>query len=82
MSSVFYVLSITFILSNKLLFGGVHGSQKISSVNINYQKNANQNYYEIPPYTQPEWPSSKSLQTMNAGEDVEKGNPLLLLVGM
>ena len=25
---------------------------------------------------------SKSLQTINAGEDVEKGNPLTLLVGM
>ena len=28
-----------------------------------------------------EWPSSKCLQT-NAGEEVEKGNPLALLVGM
>ena len=29
-----------------------------------------------------EWPSSKSLHTINAGEGVEKGNPLALLVGM
>ena len=27
-------------------------------------------------------PSSKSLQTIHAGEDVEKGNSLALLVGM
>ena len=31
---------------------------------------------------QSEWLLSKSLQTVNAGEDVEKGNPLTLLVGM
>ena len=29
-----------------------------------------------------EWPSSKSLQTINAGEGEEKGNPCTLLVGM
>ena len=29
-----------------------------------------------------EWLPSKSLQTINAGEGVEKGNPLRLLVGM
>ena len=29
-----------------------------------------------------EWPSSKSLQTINAGEGVEKRDPLALLVGM
>ena len=32
--------------------------------------------------TQSECPSSKSLQTINAGEGVRKGNPLALLVGM
>ena len=31
---------------------------------------------------QSEWPSSKSLQTRNAGEGVEQGDPLTLLVGM
>ena len=31
---------------------------------------------------QSEWQLSKSLQTINAGEGVEKGNPLTLLVGM
>ena len=31
---------------------------------------------------QSEWLLSKSLQTINAGERVEKGNPLTLLVGM
>ena len=29
-----------------------------------------------------EWLLSKRLQTINAGEGVEKGNPLTLLVGM
>ena len=33
-------------------------------------------------FHQSEWPSSKSLQTMNAGEGVEKGSALALLVGM
>ena len=31
---------------------------------------------------QSEWPSSKSLQTTNAGEGVEKRNTLALLMGM
>ena len=31
---------------------------------------------------QSEWPSSKSVQTINAGEGVEKRNTLALLVGM
>ena len=31
---------------------------------------------------QSEWLLSKSLQAINAGEDVEKGNPFTLLVGM
>ena len=31
---------------------------------------------------QSEWPSSKSLQTINAGEGVEKKECLALLVGM
>ena len=38
----------------------------------NYQRNANQNYNQN---YQSEWPSSKSLQTKNAGEDVEKREP-------
>ena len=33
-------------------------------------------------FTLSEWLPSKSLQTINAGEGVEKGNPLILLVGM
>ena len=37
----------------------------------NYQKNAKQNYNEVPPHRS-EWPSSKGLQTINAGEGVEK----------
>ena len=37
-----------------------------------YQKNANQNYDEVPPLTGHKWPSSKSLLTINAREGVEK----------
>ena len=51
----------------------------------NYQRNANQNYNEIPPHTDDvivkkitcqkmEWPLSKNLQT-SAGEDVETREP-------
>ena len=36
---------------------------------INYQRNANQNYNEESPHTG--WPSSKSPQTINAGDSVE-----------
>ena len=36
-----------------------------------YQRNANQNYNDMPP-PPGEWPTSKSLQTTNAGEGVEK----------
>ena len=40
-----------------------------------YQRNANQNHNEVLIPHQSEWPSSKSLQTINAGEDVEKREP-------
>ena len=46
----------------------------------NFQRNANQNY-SITLY-QSEWPSSKRLQTINAGKDVEKWDPPTLLAGM
>ena len=46
-----------------------------------YQRNANQSYNETISH-QSEWLRSKSLQAINAGEGVEKGNPLTLLVGM
>ena len=39
----------------------------------NYQRNANQNNNK--PAHQPEWPSLKNLQTINAGENVEKREP-------
>ena len=35
----------------------------------NYQRNANQNYREV------EWPSSRSLQIINAAEGMEKSEP-------
>ena len=40
----------------------------------NYQRNANQNNNKLS--HQPEWPSLKNLQTINAGENVEKGTLL------
>lgn len=50
---------------------------------MDYQKNANQNYDEVPPLTGHKWPSSKSLLTINAREGVEKkGHSPTLLVGM
>ena len=39
-----------------------------------YQRNANQNHYEIP-FHSSEWLRSKSLQAINAGEGVEKREP-------
>jgi len=38
----------------------------------NYQKNTNQNYNEVSLPTSQKWPASKNLQTINAGEGVEK----------
>ena len=38
----------------------------------NYQRNADQNHYEVLTLHQPEWPSSKRLQTISAGEGMEK----------
>ena len=48
--------------------------------NAVYQRIANQNYNEVSHWS--EWSSSKNLQITIAGEDVEKGNPPTLLVGM
>ena len=41
---------------------------------VHYQRNPNQNYNDITSHWS-EWPSSKSLQTRNAGEGVEKREP-------
>ena len=40
-----------------------------------YQRNANQNHNEVPTSCWSEWLLSKSLQTINAGEGVEKREP-------
>ena len=41
-----------------------------------YQRNANQNDYEVPSGTSwSEWLLTKSLQTINAGEGAEKREP-------
>ena len=42
---------------------------------INYQKNANQNYNEVSPHTSQNGHRLKSLQTINAGESVQKRGP-------
>ena len=46
-----------------------------------YQRNANQGHNEVPFHTSQNGCDS-SLQAINAGEDVEKREPLTLLVGM
>ena len=38
----------------------------------NYQRNTNQNYDDVITLLQSEWPLSKSLQTVYAGESAEK----------
>ena len=48
---------------------------------INHQRNANQKHNEISPHTCQSGLSSKHLQGTN-GEDVEKGDPCTVLVGM
>ena len=40
-----------------------------------YQRNANQNYNEIPPHTSQNGHHQKNLQTINAGEDVGERAP-------
>jgi len=42
----------------------------------------NQNYNDGIISHQSEWPPSKNLQTVNAWEGMDKGNPFALLVGM
>ena len=59
---------------------GLQTHEKMLNI-AHYQRNANQNNNQITSH-QSEWPSSKSLQTINAGEGVRKGNPLTLLLGM
>ena len=41
----------------------------------NYQRNANQNYSEVSFPHRSAWPSSKNVQTINAGDGVEKTEP-------
>ena len=48
----------------------------------NHQRNANQNYNEVSPHTGQNGHHQKNLQTINAGEGVEKGEPFALLVGI
>ena len=40
-----------------------------------YKRNANQNYHEIPPHNQSEWPALISPQITSAGGAVEKREP-------
>ena len=39
---------------------------------INYHRSANQNYYEVPPYTSQNGHHQKSVKTINGGEGVKK----------
>ena len=54
--------------------------EKMTNV-TNYQRNANQNYYEVPPYTCQNGPLTNQ-QITNAGEGVEKRVLPTLSVGM
>ena len=56
-------------LSTKVLL-----NEKMLNI-THYQRNANQNHYEVPFHTSSEWLRSKSLQAINAGEGVEKREP-------
>ena len=47
----------------------------------NHQRNANQNNSGGTTSHQSEWPSLKSLQVTNAGEDVEQGGPAYTVIG-
>ena len=40
-----------------------------------YWRNTNQNYHEVPPHTHQNSHHQKNLQTINAGEGVEKREP-------
>ena len=44
-----------------------------------YQRNANQNYNEVSPYTAQNGHHQGRLRTINAGENTEKGEPSLPL---
>ena len=46
----------------------------------NYYRNANKTYNEVSPHKS-EWPSSKSIQIINAGEGVEKRKPSYIAGG-
>ena len=49
---------------------------------ISHQGNTNQNHIEITTLRQLEWQKRTRQEATNVGEDVEKGDPLTLLVGM
>ena len=46
-----------------------------------YERNANQNYSEISPHTGQNGHHQKNLQTINAGEDMEKREPSCIVGG-
>ena len=48
----------------------------------NYRGNAHQNYSEVSPQNRENGHHQKNLQTINAREDVRKGNNFALLVGI
>ena len=56
-------------------------SMKRCSISLIIKRNANQNCYDLHFLHQPEWPSSKSLQTIGAAEGVEKREPSCTVYG-
>ena len=53
---------------------GQEAHEKMLNI-ANYSRNANQNYNEVPPHTNQNGHHQKNLQTINAGEGVEKREP-------
>ena len=53
-----------------------------SAHTTHYQRNANQNFNEASPHTSQNGRHQKNLQITNAGQNVIKGNPLALCMGM
>ena len=60
--------------------GGQQAHEKMLNI-ANYQRNANQNYYEITTSHWSEWPSLTSPQVTNARESMEKREPSYIVGG-
>ena len=64
-------------ISPKKTTDGQNAHEKMFNI-TNYQRNANQNYMEISSHMGQNGHHQKNLQTINAGEGVEKREPTAL----